>query len=183
MSSFHPTDLFDRIDKVNKSIIENCNGLSNEQLNWKPSPENWSIAQVLEHLIIINESYNPILDKVRSGTYKVHWLGKFRFMYNYFGNFVLKSINPANRKKGKTFKFWQPSQSEIQSDIVSRFLIQQEDLKSKITEFKDLAEKDFVINSPAGRMIVYKLSTAFEIKVTHEERHLLQLLEVRKMIQ
>ena len=34
------------------------------QLNWKPSPESWSIGQCLDHLIIADCLYFPALKKI-----------------------------------------------------------------------------------------------------------------------
>jgi hypothetical protein len=32
-------------------------GLSEEALNWKPDHNTWSIAQNIEHVIVVNETY------------------------------------------------------------------------------------------------------------------------------
>jgi len=34
------------------------------QLNWKPSPDAWTVDQCLEHPIVINSGYFPILEKL-----------------------------------------------------------------------------------------------------------------------
>jgi hypothetical protein len=43
-------------------------------------------------------------------------------------------------------------------------------------------EKGTVISSPANKYIVYKLETAFDIIVAHEERHLEQAKEVLSVL-
>jgi hypothetical protein len=48
----------------------------------------------------------------------------------------------------------------------------------KIEEAKELVAKGTVIASPANKNIVYKLETAFDIIVSHEQRHLEQAKEV-----
>lgn len=43
--------------------------LSAEELNWKPDFNTWSIAQNIDHVIKINESYFPILRQlIKKGT-------------------------------------------------------------------------------------------------------------------
>ncbi len=34
-------------------------GLTDEQLNWQPTPGTWSVGQCLDHLCITNETYLP----------------------------------------------------------------------------------------------------------------------------
>ena len=47
-----------------------------------------------------------------------------------------------------------------------------------IENSRDLVEKGTIISSPANKNIGYKLETAFEIIVTHEQRHFEQSKEV-----
>ena len=35
-----------------------------EQLNWKPSPDQWSIGQCLDHLLVFDSSYFPPLKNI-----------------------------------------------------------------------------------------------------------------------
>ena len=51
-----------------------------------------------------------------------------------------------------------------------------------IENSKDLLEKGTIISSPANNNIVYKLRTAFEIIVAHEQRHFVQSKEAFEMM-
>src|SRR5690349_22524278 len=39
-----------------RSVVD---GLNDAQLNWKPAPDKWSIAQCLEHLTAASRGFNP----------------------------------------------------------------------------------------------------------------------------
>ena len=41
--------------------------LTAQQLNWKPSADQWSVAQCFDHLVTANESFFPIFERVLSG--------------------------------------------------------------------------------------------------------------------
>jgi len=41
--------------------------LTAAQLNWKPSPERWSVAQCFDHLLTTNKGYFPEIDNVLAG--------------------------------------------------------------------------------------------------------------------
>lgn len=153
-------------------------GVSSDQLNWKPNSDTWSIAQNIDHLIVINESYFPIIDALHKGTYKPPLIGSIGFVVSFMGNTILKSVQPDRRKKIKTFPIWEPAGSEIPEGILDRFDDHQRTLKNKMANAADLLDKGAVISSPANRHIVYKLEKAFEIIIAHERRHFEQAQEV-----
>lgn len=168
-----------KIDAVTVSFTNTFGNLSVEQLNWKPAPDVWSIAQNIDHLIVINQTYYPVIDQLLKGQYKTPFIGKIGFMVNFFGKFILQSVQPDRKRKMKTFPMWEPAASDISGDIVQRFAKHQEELKQKIIACQSLIEQGAVISSPANKNIVYKLATAFDIIVTHELRHLEQAKEIK----
>ncbi len=170
-----------QIDDVTNSIQEEFQILSHDQLNWKPNASSWSIGQVIDHLIVINKTYFPILEQLKKGTYKLIWLGKINFIVRFFGDFILGTVNPDRKKKMKTLPIWEPTKSNIDLNIISKFAEQQKLLKENIQNASALLERGTVISSPANRIIVYKLDRAFEIIVTHERRHLEQARELNRL--
>jgi len=44
--------------------------LTEQQLNWRPGGEQWSVAQCFDHLVTANEAYLPTLESVLSGNKK-----------------------------------------------------------------------------------------------------------------
>lgn len=168
----------DKIDSITEAFANAFGMLSSEQLNRKPDSNTWSIAQNIDHIIVINESYYPIIQSVRNGSYKLPFIGRFGFLVNILGKMILNSVQPDRKRKMKTFSIWQPSQSEISSDILKKFQKHQEDLKKIISDCEDLLQAGTVISSPANKNIVYKLETAFDIIVSHEQRHFEQAKEI-----
>ena len=170
-----------QIDSTTQEFVESFNSLSEEELNWKPDPKTWSVAQNIHHLISINQTYSPVIKKVREGFYPVPWIGKWKFMVNFFGNTILRSVDPDRKRKMKTFPIWEPTSSKIESSIIEKFKIHQEELKDLILSSNDLLDQGQVISSPANKNIVYTLKCAFDIIVTHERRHLNQAIEVNEL--
>lgn len=168
-----------RLEAVSEIVSREFGSWSAEQLNRKPAPEKWSVAQILDHLIRINESYQPILRQVREGSYSLPWHARLGFMVRFFGNFILQSVEPTRKRKMKTFPVWEPSYSTLPGDIVTRFLTHQQELIREIQSWEPLIAKGIIICSPANRLIVYKLEKVAEIITAHEERHLNQAMEVK----
>lgn len=169
------------IDQITRDFQQEFSGISSEQLNWKPSPDKWSIGQHIDHLMVINRSYYPIIEEIRQGTYKVPAIGKIGFLVRFFGNFIYKSSGPDRSKPIRTFPVWEPSTSNIDADVLTRFIKHQEELKEFIDGCADLIEAGQVIHSPANRKIVYTLEKAFDIIVVHEKRHFLHARDVLKL--
>ncbi len=172
------TRLTNELDQVTESIKNEFGKLSGEDLNKKPSPEEWSIAQNIDHLIVINETYYPIFKQLHEGTFQLPFIGKLGFYVKWMGNFILKAVEPTRVKKMKTQSIWEPSTSEIDASIIQKFEAHQEQLKKHIQSCSRFIEEGVVIYSPASKAIVYTLEQAFNIIVTHEKRHLNQAREV-----
>lgn len=172
----------EKINKITQDFIESFGGLNTDQLNWKPNSQTWSIAQNIDHLMVINKTYFPVIESIRKGTYKIPFISKLGFIVSFLGKRVLKAVQPDRKKKIKTFPIWEPSKSEISNGILERFKQDQSKLKKMIENSRDLVEREIIISSPANKNIVYKLETAFEIIVAHEKRHYEQSKEVLQLM-
>lgn len=170
-----------KIDNITKAFHDAFGQLTEEELNWKPNVKTWSVAQNIHHLITINETYYPVVQNVRAGTQRLPWIASIKFMVRFFGNFILDSVEPTRKRKMKTFPLWQPSQSNLGAGIVEQFIAHQTELKNLIQSSTDLLDQGVIISSPANRTIVYTLARAFDIIITHEERHFNQAQEVNQL--
>src|SRR5262249_7310486 len=101
--------------------------LNAQQLNWKPSANQWSVAQCLDHLIVINSTYFPVLQKIARDGYKPSLRQRLPLLSRFFGWMVLKVVSPETKSKFKTARHVEPSSSTIAGDIVARFKAHQED--------------------------------------------------------
>ena len=87
--------------------------VSLEQLNWKPSPDAWSIAQCLEHLIVSDNSYFPALQKIAGGTYQMNIWEKYSPLTGIWGWLFKDQLQEQVKKKIKA-----PKRTEIQKSEV-----------------------------------------------------------------
>lgn len=170
------------LDTLTQEFTQAFGSLTADQLNQKPNPQTWSIGQVLEHIIQVNETYYPIFDQLHAKTFQIPFLGKFNWTVNFFGNFIYQSVEPARKRKIKTMKIWEPTTSQVTGDIITRFSEHQRVLLEQIKRIMPFVEQGAVIHSPAGKVIVYKLEKAIDIMIAHERRHLNQALEIRQVL-
>lgn len=151
--------------------------LNDHQFNWRPAPDRWSIAQVIDHIIKTNESYYPVFDSIVQGTLQTPFIGNIPFIPTLIGNMLLNALNPSNQKKTKTFPIWEPETKEILSalDLLAshhRHFLQ------RLNELGSFFDKGLIISSPANKNVVYSLDKAIEIIIVHERRHFLQAKEI-----
>jgi hypothetical protein len=170
------------IDAITADFVNSFGHFDHASLNKKENPDTWSVAQNIDHLIVINRTYYPIIESAKAGTYTMPWHAKIGMITNFFGRILLKSVQPDRRKKMKTLPIWEPSQSEIPSGILHRFREEQDRLKQIIQSSSALLDQGTIICSPANRVIVYKLESAFDIIVAHEKRHFAQAKETAQRL-
>ena len=175
-----------KADLVN--LIAAANNIANEakstfghltpsQLNWKPSPDRWSVAQCFDHLITSNNGYFPVIDNVLAGKKRTFW-ESMPVLPGLAGKLLIKSLDPASTRKIKAPKRFEPAQSDISASVINDFADQQSMIveKMKATEHLDLEK--IVITSPVSAAVTYSLMDAYRIIVVHEQRHFQQAKRV-----
>lgn len=174
------TSLIERLEGISNEVDERFGDLGEGELNRRPSAGTWSIAEVLQHLIVYNESYYPAFEAILENRQKLPWHARIPMMPSMMGKLLLKLVKGSRKRKVKTFSTWEPDESEIPSDIVERFSSQQEELRAWFQKLTPYTDHGIIIPSPASRNFVYPLNTALELIVAHEARHLEQAKEVEE---
>jgi len=174
--------LHSRLDTLTNLFQDEVYPLSSEQLNKKIDTKTWTINQVLDHLVKINTTYFPIFEKVSKGKFTTPLLGNLRFYANYMGKTILKSVQPENKKKVKTAVIWKPEAETFDESQIYDFMKMQDELKIHIGNMEKWIKRDIVIHSPVSKNLVYPISYALDIIITHEERHLVQLRGIKGQV-
>ena len=102
-------------------------------------------------------------------------------MVRFLGRMILQSVQASAKRKVKTFPVWEPSQSSIDPEVLDRFKTSQQEMKDWIGKAGPWLEKGVVIGSPASNKIAYRLEDAFNIIVTHQQRHFEQAIGILQM--
>ncbi len=152
--------------------------LSATQLNWKPSADQWSVAQCLEHLIATNRAMFPAFEQTINGTKTASLLERLPFLPAFFGKMMVKYIAPGATQKFKAPPIAAPAASGIDPQIVSRFLTHQEDVVDKVQALAPFNPAQVIMTSPFAGFITYSLLDAARIIVLHERRHFAQAQRV-----
>ena len=149
------------------------------QLNWKPAPDQWSIGQCFEHLIISNGKYLPVLKTIIEGKYKVSFWERNNPLSNYTGKQMIKTLGKNVVKKYKSPQLFIPSESIISQNIIFDFKNHQAEIFPLFLELENEKYSKTVITSPVSSLITLKLHDLLELIIVHEERHINQSLRVK----
>ena len=166
----------EQMNEITADVRSTFGMLAPEQLNWKPSETEWSVAQCLDHLIKTNSEMLPAIDAKIAGAPNTFW-EKWSPLTGYFGRFLVNSL-PVDKKKFKVPSKSIAPPSSIPGDIVDRFADNQSVVIEKIVALDGLDWERIVVTSPFMGLMTYRLSDGITILVEHEKRHVRQAKRV-----
>ena len=152
--------------------------LSAAQLNWKPSPEQWSVGQCFDHLIKTNSTFFPDMRRVAAGTYRSSLWGRVSPLSGFFGRFILKALDPEKGRKTQAPRVFAPAKSEVEADVILKFVRHQSEVAALMRETAGANLRGLKVTSPVSPVATYSLLDAYRIIVAHERKHFEQARRV-----
>jgi hypothetical protein len=153
-------------------------GLSAAQMNWRPQPGKWSIAQNLAHLNFGYQYFDTIASSIAAARAK-GIIGNGPFRYGWLSSWIVKSQEPPPKRKFKAAKMFTPSPDVDAAKAVADYLRMTARLGELIQEADglDLARA----KTPFGPLKWPKWPTGACLAnlITHARRHLWQAGQVR----
>jgi uncharacterized damage-inducible protein DinB len=160
-----------QLERTRSGVIEATKDLSESQWNFKPGPDRWSVAEVLEHIVIVEEF---LLQNTSQNVMKAP-PGKADRDYTRTDELVLNAI--ADRtKKAQAPEPTLPKARWSPQEALDRFLKARERTIEFLKSTPDL--RDHVTDSPAIRQPLDAYQWVLYISA-HSERHTKQILEVK----
>ncbi len=165
--------IFTEAEAIARDAQSTFGHLNAEQLNWKPSADQWSVAQCLDHLISANRAlFFLAFDQTINGTKQTTFIERLPLLPGFFGWMVFKAM--ASKQKFKAPANIVPSASTLDPQIVSQFVAHQQEAIKKMKAIEKLNPDNVIITSPFARFVTYSLLDACGIIVVHERRHFAQ---------
>jgi hypothetical protein len=167
------SDTLSAIDDFNK-----FKSLSEKQINWKPSVESWSIAECIDHLLVTNKIYLDEFERQFAQKQIRCNITIERVKNKFLARIIIKSVNPKNIKRVKTFSVFNPSSSFYKLDVIDKYAKLQDDFVNLITKYKDLNLNKYSMSSPAAKIIKENFCDVLEIIRLHDRRHFNQATRI-----
>jgi len=166
--------LKDRFISDTESVLKDFGkfkSLSENQINWKLIKQDWSIAECIDHLAVTNKLYLAEFEKQFSKEQINKDCSVTKAKHKLLSKFIIKSVNPDNVKKEKTFPVFMPSMSKYKKDVFGYFYEVQNNLINLVSSSKDLDFNKYVMSSPAAKIIRENFCDVLEIIRLHDRRH------------
>lgn len=167
-------------DEAREKVNANFLSLSLAQLNWQPSPDKWSIAQCLHHLIVADSCYFPDLKAILEDTYKMTFWEKYSPLTSMWGGIMIRNLKEEVGFKMKAPGIIQPASSNMPLETVQRYTDNLDIFLNYISQCNKIDIDKVIINSPLLSLVTYSLRDAFQFLVQHEHRHINQAIRVKK---
>jgi len=160
-------------EKNNETARYLVAGLSDSQLNWKPSPKVWSIAQCLQHLTIASSEFERYFTKaIEQARTKRPVSAPLAYRPSMIGGWLIKQLVPETTRKAPAPKIFRPAESSSIHDALGSFLKQQERFLGFVRESEGIDYNRARLRSPVTPLMRYSLADAFVVTIVHEQRHL-----------
>jgi len=172
-----PAQLTDEFRAIARDAGEVFAGYDAGQLNWKPSADQWSMAQCFEHLVKSEaEMSGAIARALDPATPRTVWQ-RLPFWPRLFGRLLVTSMSPGATRKLAAPATARPAASDTPGDIVDRFVECQHTLAGAVGA---LAPHDAarVMVSPFKTYVTYSVLDGYRIIAAHQRRHFEQARRV-----
>lgn len=157
--------------------------LSEKQLNWRPNPGVWCIAEVLAHLNAYARYYHPTIQKKIEATRFT--TAKEDFMSSPLGRSAWKSMKLGRlnnvKRKFKAPKGYNPSTdaSLLRGNELTDFLGHQQELLTIIDASMKVNVRKVKIPISISKIVRLRLGDALLFVTYHNERHMQQILNLK----
>ena len=165
--------------ETREKVIHEFLDISLEQLNWKSSPDNWSIAQCLEHLVIADSGYFTDLKNITEGNFKMDLWEKYSPFTRLCGRLMKDRLQEQVKKKMIAPKKIRPQISDKSLSIIDDYFKNLDTFLTLISNCKNVDIDKTIITSPTIRIVTYSLRDAFTFLLQHERWHINQAIRVK----
>jgi hypothetical protein len=160
-------------------VLAEFSTITINQLNWQPSPQNWSIAQCLNHLIIADSCYFSDLKKITERSYKMSFWEKYSPFSHKCGRILKNKVQEQVGKKMVAPKKIRPKFNGVNLQIIEQYHKSLDLFLAYISNCRNIDIDKTIITSPIIRIVTYSLRDAFQFLIQHELRHINQAIRVK----
>lgn len=168
--------------RANLDAARQFEGLSDQALNHKASPESWSILECIEHLNRYGDFYLPEISRRLDKAPKAP--AKNSFKSGWLGNYFAESMLPKEKlNKMKTFKEMNPAGSQLNRKVLHKFIAQQQEMLALLQRAKEVDLSRTKTSISISKLIKLRLGDTLRVVIYHNQRHILQAQKVLRKIE
>jgi hypothetical protein len=171
--------LIEQLDAILVDVRSLADGLTPEQLTWKPDDRRWSIAQCLDHLTRTVKLYPAEIERMiaesraRAATarpYREGWISRW----------IVSSMEPPPGLRIRTRRSVEPGADVDGATVVREFERSFARLNELILAADGVSMRHGRMRSPFARMFRFTLGQVLAMNLAHARRHVWQARQVRQ---
>jgi hypothetical protein len=166
------------LEEVARDAHATFGRLDAAQLNWKPDPSQWSVAQCFDHLLSANRQMLQSADDAMAGRHPRTMWQRLPLWPRVTGRLLIRSQAPENRRKFKAPPPAQPSTSDIPADVIQRFVAQHHDALARLAALDEARAAGVIMPSPFVSAVTYSVLDGWRLMFAHDRRHVAQARRV-----
>ena len=157
--------------------------LTDEQINWRPAPNRWSIGECFSHLNTAAKIAMRGFDEAIANARARGLTSNGPFAYPLLERFFIQTIEPPPKFRVRAPSVLAPVREVKAADVLREFFEWQDQAARRMREADGLDLRRARTRSPAVSWLRYSLGTGFVIFLAHERRHLWQARQVRQELE
>jgi hypothetical protein len=173
-----PERILAELDESDCHAQAAAKGLSVEQINWRPSPDQWSIGQCLQHLLAFNRLYMPAILSALYGqaSHPVReitpgWVSAW---------FMSKYVEPGPKtRRVRSPQKIRPDE-RINPSVLDEFISSNQDAKSAVRRAAGYDVNRIRYRNPLVPLVRFTVGAGLELTWKHQLRHLQQAERVKQ---
>ena len=158
--------------RKNISAVMAFKKLSADELNRKSHPKSWSILECIEHLNRFGDFYIPEIKRaINQSKYDASEYFKSGFIGNRFAESMLPN---SQMKKMKSPKAMNPINSNLNRQVLDKFLHQQDQLLKILKKAETVSLTKTKVSTSLSRFLKLRLGDVLRAVIYHNLRHIKQ---------
>ncbi|MDX1428537.1 MAG: DinB family protein, partial [Salegentibacter mishustinae] len=165
-------DIFELLEQNQEQLKQSIDGLSQEQMNYKPDAESWSIAQVVEHINTVEAGLSGMLRQ----KFTEDATPEMRSEVQMSDEQVLGLITDRSQKMKTQAQFEPKGAFSTADDALEAFEDQREDIVDFLKD-TDVDMRNYINEFPFGKIDAYQTVL---FMAGHTSRHIEQIREIKQ---
>ncbi len=172
----------DAFDDADRRMHELTDGLTREQVNFKPAPRRWSVGKCVDHLSVSMRVYLDFMEPALNAAQAEEWTGSEPYGRGpLLGRMLLRALRKPGARYPAPKLFWPRPSPELEPGTVrEHFETELVRLRSAVERSEGLALGRIKMPWPVFGLIKLSLAQAFELQALHIHRHLDQAERVKR---
>jgi hypothetical protein len=168
-----------RLQEISRIVDSELMPLTELQLNWKPAPSSWSVAECIEHLLLAFDGYIKGLATIIEKGNNENVIAKSTYKISLAGKLMVFAVDPSIKIPIPAPPKFKPEKHKTYThEVLRNFQNTIHLISSQLEAGKSLDWNLLKITSPVTSLLKLTMGDTFEVLTLHALRHLKQAQKV-----